>query len=413
MSNLNLLEILRFWWLLPSILSFIGLFLSIWIVVSAPTWSLLPFGVCAPEISPWLIVLNAIALILAIAVNKGWWSNLVIVCSVTSLLLSLLPLAQFPATDRVFEAEMEQVFGTDYLAEIPPAIAEKMRAKPLIITDVFRGIAQQNVRIDRGTIFASPDGVDLKLNTYRPLTSGKHPTLIVVYGGAWRTGSPDDYERFDFYMAAQGYTVIAISYRHMPKYKFPAQLDDVESALDYIQAHAEELEVDLNKTAIMGRSSGGHLASLAAYRSGRSDAISFKAVINYYGAVNLTEGYYDLPVPDPIDIQTILTNFLGGSPEEYPELYKQASPINYSRPNLPPSFLIYATRDRLVQAKFGRQMYDKLKAEDNQVVYLEVPWAEHAFDAVFFGVSNQLALYYTERFLASVFSSSASDPIEY
>jgi hypothetical protein len=37
---------------------------------------------------------------------------------------------------------------------------------------------------------------------------------------------------------------------------------------------------------------------------------------------------------------------------------------------------------------------------------LEIPWAEHAFDAVFNGPSNQLALYYTERFLAQALKSS-------
>jgi len=34
------------------------------------------------------------------------------------------------------------------------------------------------------------------------------------------------------------------------------------------------------------------------------------------------------------------------------------------------------------------------------VGYLEIPWAEHAFDEVFNGVSSQVALFYTERFLA-------------
>jgi len=29
-----------------------------------------------------------------------------------------------------------------------------------------------------------------------------------------------------------------------------------------------------------------------------------------------------------------------------------------------------------------------------------LPWSEHAFDVVFRGLGNQLALYYTERFLA-------------
>ena len=35
-------------------------------------------------------------------------------------------------------------------------------------------------------------------------------------------------------------------------------------------------------------------------------------------------------------------------------------------------------------------------------VYLEIPWADHGFDEVFQGPSNQLALYYTERFLRNV-----------
>ena len=297
---------------------------------------------------------------------------------------------------------MEQVLGTDYLKDIPEEIKNLMRSKPMAIADVFRGIPRPKVRIDRGIVFASPDGVDLKLNTYRPLATGKYPTLIIIYGGAWREGTPDSYEQFSCYMAAQNYTVIAIDYRHAPQYKFPAQLEDVETALQYIQKQAIALEVDTDKMAIMGRSAGGHLATLAAYKQ---DAISFRAVISYYSPVNLTAGYYDPPVPDPIDIHTVLENFLGGTPQEQPELYRQASPINYLRPNLPPSLLIYAGRDHLVQAKFGRRLYDKLIATDNAAVYLEIPWAEHAFDAVFFGISNQLALYYTERFLASTMNN--------
>ena len=400
--NSNPWEIWQWWWLLPLTLSLLGFFLSLWIVIPAPTWSLLPLGVVAPEISPWLIVLNAIALLLTILITQNWISSTILICSLLSLVISLLPLAQFPAVDRAFKSEMEEVLGADYLKDITPDTRDLMRSRSVNIADVFRGIPRSQVKIDRGIVFASPDGVDLKLNTYRPLAEGEYPTLIVIYGGAWREGSPDSYEDFNCYMAAQNYTVIAIDYRHAPQYKFPNQLEDVETALAYIRDRAQELSVDINKMAILGRSAGGHLASLAAYKQ---DAITFKAVINYYGAVNLTDGYYDLPTPNPIDIQTVLKNFLGGTPEQQPDLYKEASPINYPRPNLPPSLLIYAGRDHLVQAKFGRQLYDKLKATNNRAVYLEIPWAEHAFDAVFFGVSNQLALYYTERFLAATINN--------
>jgi acetyl esterase/lipase len=200
-------------------------------------------------------------------------------------------------------------------------------------------------------------------------------------------------------MAAQGYSVIAIDYRHAPKYKFPAQLEDVRAALQYIQAHADNLEVDTERMAVMGRSAGGHLATLAAYQE---NAIPFRAVVSYYGPSDLTEGFHDPPFPNPINTHTVLRNFLGGTPDELSELYKQASPKSYVRPTLPPSLLIYGGRDHVVQSKFGRGLYSQLQATGNRAVWLEIPWAEHAFDAVFPGVSNQLALYYTERFIASM-----------
>ena len=62
--------------------------------------------------------------------------------------------------------------------------------------------------------------------------------------------------------------------------------------------------------------------------------------------------------------------------------------------------LVSPLRDHLVEAKYGKDFYQKIKENKNLVVLLEIPWAEHAFDALFSGFSNQLVLYYTERFVA-------------
>ena len=51
-------------------------------------------------------------------------------------------------------------------------------------------------------------------------------------------------------------------------------------------------------------------------------------------------------------------------------------------------------------SKFGNRLAQALEAQQNKVFFIEIPWAGHAFDAVFQGLSNQFALYYTERFLA-------------
>lgn len=388
---------LKFLWLIPLLWGIVGLFLSIWIIIPAPISSLFPLAVGAPEVSPWLFAVNAIALLLTILLLKGWLFNLVLVCSVFGLLLSLVPLFKLPTTNARFATEMEKVLGKDYVKEIPETLQAKMRPQPFILSNVFRGISQPKVRIERGIIFANPDGVKLKLNTYHPLAKGKYPTLIVIYGGGWRNGTPDNNERFSCYMANLGYTVIAIDYRHAPKYTFPSQLEDIHTALNYIQTHADKLEVDINRLAIMGRSAGGLLATLAAYQA---DAIPFKAVVSYYGAVDLTKGYYHPPVPNPLDTISILLDFLGGTPAELLELYQKASPINYPRPNLPPTLLVYGSRDRVVQKEIAEKLQGKLQANDNLAILLTIPWAEHAFDAVFSGISNQVALYHTERFLA-------------
>jgi acetyl esterase/lipase len=387
------------------ILSAIALFLSLWIVIPAPNATLLPFGVVAPELSPWLLGLNAIALLLALKSLKFGWSYLTLTISVAALVISTLPLLQLSGAIQQSDRAISQTLGADYLAKISPALAAKLRPAPFVLADVFRGIATPEVRYTAGIPFAKPAGMPLTLDVYQPLQAGNYPAIVVLYGGAWQEGSPTHNAEFNRYMAAQGYVVWAISYRHAPQFRFPAHLEDVRSALKFIQQHAEDYDTDPTRLALMGRSAGGHLAMLAAYQP---DAPPIRAVVNYYSPVDLTTGYYDLPNPDPIDAQAVLRNFLGGTPEELPELYRSASPITYVTRPLPPSLLIYASRDHLVQAKFGRSLSDRLRVTNTPTVYLEIPWAEHAFDAVFNGVSNQLALYYTERFLAHVLTRDAS-----
>ena len=379
------------------LLSAVGLFLAVWIVVPAPTFSLLPLGVGAPEVSPWLLVLNTIAALVALKSGKvSVLSHLALTGSIAALILSSSPIVQLQGAVGTAETAMVQALGLDYGAKLPP----NSRPSPFVPLDAFRGIPNptaQAVRYSVNIPFAKPDGVELKLDVYRPPQPGKYPAIVMIYGGAWREGNPRLNVEFNRYMAARGYVIWAISYRHAPQYRFPAQLEDVQSALAFVRQHAAEYETDPDRLSLMGRSAGAHLAMLGAYKPG---ALPVRAVVNYYGPVDLTAGYYDLPQPDPIDSRTVLRTLLGGTPEEFPDLYRAASPINDVTRSLPPTLLIYGGRDHLVQAKFGRQMGDRLRSTGTTAAFLEIPWAEHAFDAVFPGVSNQVALYYTERFLA-------------
>jgi acetyl esterase/lipase len=389
-------------WLI-GLLLLVGLFLSIWIILPAPIFSLLPFSVGAPEISPGLLILNALV---TVAIAIVFWLRgfrypklfcLTLCLSGLALVLSASPLLQFSAVQQQAQATIETSLGRDYLQTIPPALTAKMRSKPLVIADIWRSISIPDVRIDRAIPVANPDGVQLSMNIYRPLSVGKYPAIVSIYGGAWQRGTPDSDDTFNRYMAAQGYVVWAIDYRHAPTYHFPTQLEDVRSALMYVKQHAGEYETNLDRVAIIGRSAGSQLAMLAAYQD---PPFPLRAVIDYSGPVNLTAGYEHVPTPDPIESRLTLRKFLGGTPQTLPALYRQASPIDTVKPGLPASLLIYGGKDRIVEAKYGRYLTQQLRSQGNRVVFIELPWADHAFDAVFSGMSNQLALYYTERFLA-------------
>ncbi len=385
------------------LLLLLGFCLSLWIIIPAPIFSLLPLSVGAPEISPGLTIFNVIILIFGCI---GWRFNsspsprlfiLALCISGLAVVVSASPLIQFPAARQQAQSAIEASLGRDYLREIAPEMMAKMRSQPLIISDIWGKIPIPQVRIDRQIPFVNRDGVPLNLNIYRPLQVGKYPAIVSIYGGAWQRGSPDSDDSFNRYIAAQGYTVWAISYRHAPAYHFPAQIEDVKSALTFVEQHARENETDLDRVAFIGRSAGAQLAMLAAYKYA---PFPVRALVNYYGPVNLTAGYDDVPTPDPIESRVTLRAFLGGTPTEFPDRYYQASPINAIEPGLPASLLIYGGKDHIIQSKYGKYLDRSLRSHGNRTVFIEIPWADHAFDAVFSGVSNQLALYYTERFLA-------------
>ncbi len=389
---------------LSLLLSLVGLFLSAWILLPAPSAFWLPLSVGAPEVSPWLVLINllgaGIALGRKVKLNYGL---IALGLSMMGLVFSLVPLGQVAAATTTANTQMTAVLGVDYLDPLPEEQQALMRPHPVVLAALWRGIPQPNgVRRDRNIPFAQPNGIPLTLDLYRPpnpAPAAGYPGVVMIYGGAWQRGQPSDNGAFADYLASQGYVVWAISYRHAPEYPFPAQIEDVTAALGFVQQMAERYETDPRRIALMGRSAGAHLAMLAAYQGG---PLPVQAVVNYYGPVDLLSGYYDLPTPDPLDVRHVLRDFLDGPPEGPQQIarYQAASPLTYATRPQPPSLLIYGGKDRVVMSRFGQGLANRLRATGSKAVFLEIPWADHAFDAVFNGLSNQWALYYTERFLA-------------
>jgi acetyl esterase/lipase len=146
---------------------------------------------------------------------------------------------------------------------------------------------------------------------------------------------------------------------------------------------------------VLGHSSGGQLAALTAFEP-RS---RIRALIIYSGAIDLAMGWKYPPTPDPIGVRRIIEQYIGEPPAAAPERYRAANAFELIRPGLPPALLIYGARDHVVAVHFGWTFRDALRAAGTRITYVQLPWTEHAFEEIPFGLHAPIAYRATLNFL--------------
>jgi acetyl esterase/lipase len=98
-----------------------------------------------------------------------------------------------------------------------------------------------------------------------PAGPGPHPAVIDLHPGAWNKGDLSECGPRDAVLAESGIAAAAIDFRHAGD-GYPTSLVDINYALRWLKTHAGEFGIDVARVGIVGQSSGGHLAMLAAMR---------------------------------------------------------------------------------------------------------------------------------------------------
>ncbi len=350
------------------------------LALTAPrTMSMLVGTLVASELSPLVALAALVWALVAFVLLRGRGSlraaTIALLLAVASA--SLRPLVEFR---RAAASARRQLGGDDDPVAFSPVVA-------------VAGLPVARAVTTRSVAYRAADGAPLALQLYTLGGASRRPTVVVVYGGAWRGGDATQSANVSRALASHGYAVVAVDYRHAPASRFPAQLDDVRRSLTLVRDSAAAWGIDATHLALLGRSSGGQLAELAAFTADSGEAtVPVRAVIALYAPYDLAEGYRDLPVPDPIDVRQVLRDFLGGPPEEQPAQYHDASPATFVRAGLPSVLLLFGGRDHLVKPEFNRGAAAALRGAGVRVVAVELPWAEHGFDMVPGGLGAQLAL---------------------
>ena len=114
--------------------------------------------------------------------------------------------------------------------------------------------------------YLSHGGSPLLLRLFKPKGAGPFPLMIDLHGGAWCGQDRTSDAMFNEALAKSGVVVAALDWRMPPVAGYPASLADINYATRWLKARAGELKARADRVGMIGISSGGHLAMLAAMR---------------------------------------------------------------------------------------------------------------------------------------------------
>jgi acetyl esterase/lipase len=193
--------------------------------------------------------------------------------------------------------------------------------------------------------------------------------VLLIHGGSFVRGDRAQLRGYGIALGRAGYTSLACEYRLAGEAQWPAQIDDVHTALAYLHDQAPSLGVDPAKIAVSGNSAGGCLALLAAASGERpvAAAIAFYAAVDFLGEDARAKG-----APEGM-------KFLLGDDVSAVRLAAM-SPVSYAGPRFPPTLLVTGNRDELVHWGESLKMYQALVAAEAPAEHHIIYGAPHAFD---------------------------------
>jgi acetyl esterase/lipase len=189
-------------------------------------------------------------------------------------------------------------------------------------------------------------GADLRqaLDVYLPPGPAPtaRPVIVMVHGGAWRTGdkaSPGVAGAKAAHWLARDLVFVSVGYRMLPERDALAQADDVAAALAFVQAHAAQWSADPRRVVLVGHSAGAHLAALVA-----ADPTAWRAagVQPWLGTVALDSA--------ALDVEAVMRRrhlpFYDAAFGADPRTWEAASPLHRLAPGAAPLLAVCSTTRR-------------------------------------------------------------------
>lgn len=218
-------------------------------------------------------------------------------------------------------------------------------------------------------IFFRPEGTELvtytqgsellRMNVYPTGGSNPRGAILFIHGGGWQAPGPDLPLFSDWIRPLNRARLMSFSLEHRraPDYRGNEIVEDIMKAVQFLHENADHYGFPEDKIALIGFSSGGHLAVMASLSmtDGMAEQYqepgeSIRAVVSFYAPLDPMELYES----GDEEIRHILSSYLPEKPQisarttAFERAMMEISPAWHLHYNMPPTLLIHGERDDFV-----------------------------------------------------------------
>ncbi|QNO37623.1 alpha/beta hydrolase [Protaetiibacter sp. SSC-01] len=228
---------------------------------------------------------------------------------------------------------------------------------------------------------------------FDPLDEPPRAAVVVVHGGSWARGSKNDiaWRAVCQWLGASGYPTFAVDYRLAPANPYPAAIDDLVAAVEWLREpeQTERFGIDPDRIGALGGSAGGNLVSLLGTRgTGPLDTGSrVAAVVELSAPVDLTG------VAATDDFLPVQAAYLGCVATMECPLALAASPNTWVDDTDPP-FLVAHSTDEMIPLEQARILVRTLRGVGVDTTFVQVEGRLHSIAMIDDGLKERILDFY-------------------
>lgn len=255
----------------------------------------------------------------------------------------------------------------------------------------------------------------LFLSVYPPARSpaGRPaPVMVYVHSGGWVGGTRGDRGNDMRWFADRGLMVVSVDYTLSSDTQHLWQVTEsqIACALVWVGTNVRALGGDPDRLSVTGDSTGGNLALNVAYKradktlrsSCGGDIPAVRAVSVGYPVTDPTRLYHN---DDPFFARlsrTIASAYTGGTPEQFPDRYREITPATHLSKGAPRTLVIAGDADGLTDLGDAERFADQARGAGAAVSLVRMPFADHSFDRMPGSIGQQLYRQLTLAWMTAV-----------